>query len=116
MSAEHTKGHSEDPWNEFSDVLADYVHSGGTFPGEHGILPQLYTALGALRDAPTWHCLALPSPFHAAQQVYQTLGGSEAQEERRTAAPICILQRAHPFSGGCTSRRRADGARAASAT
>ena len=23
--ADHIKGHSEDPWNEFSDVLADYV-------------------------------------------------------------------------------------------
>ena len=60
--ADHIKGHSEDPWNEFSDVLADYVHFGGTFPGEHGILPQWYAALCELRDATNLAlpCTALP--------------------------------------------------------
>ena len=62
VAAAYIKGHSEDPWNEFSDVHADYVHFGGTFFGEHGILPQWYSALGELRDAPNLAlpCTALP--------------------------------------------------------
>ena len=55
VAAAHIKGHSEDPWNEFSDVLADYVHFGGTFLEEHGILPHGYSTLGELRDAPNLH-------------------------------------------------------------
>ena len=84
VSAEHTKGHSEDPWNEFSDALADYVHSGGTFPGEHGILPQWYTALGALRDAPN---LALPCtalPFF--MPLSRSTKPLEAPRRRKNAA------------------------------
>ena len=57
VDAAHIKGHSDDPWNEFSDVLADYVHLGGPLPREHSSLPQWYVALDELREAPN---LALP--------------------------------------------------------
>ena len=62
VDAAHIKGHSEVPWNEFSDVLADFAHVGGTFPEEHGILPQWYSALDELRQAPNLAlpCVALP--------------------------------------------------------
>ena len=115
--AEHTKGHSEDPWNEFSDVLADYVHSGGTFPGEHGILPQWYTALGALRDAPNLAlpCTALPffMPLSRSTKPLEAPRRRKNAAQRRRFASFNALT---PFSGGCTTRRRADGTCAAGAT